>query len=151
MRSAFTLVEVLVATAIASIAGMALLKMNSNYTFLFSKLQKSSTMSEKISLVGHHADIKYNRTTKSLYDILNKTYEIDNDEFRKYLKDQKFDYKERLVATITFGEEEATQEEFSMDDSEGTSAAAPLVQFELMQISIKNKEEQGVILQARPL
>ncbi len=151
MRHAFTLVEVIAATAIASIAGMALLQMNSNYAFLFSKLQKVSTMSEKISIIGNHADTKYNRTTKTLYDILDRTYTIDNDDLRKYLKDQKYNYKERLVATITFGEEEIEEDEFSMGDSQEVSTAAPLIQFELIQISIKNDSEQGMILQTRPL
>ncbi len=151
MRTAFTLVEVIAAAAIASIAGIALLQMNSNYIFLFSKLQKVSTMSEKISIIGNHADIKYNRTSKTLYDILDRTYTIDNDDFRKYLKEQKFDYNERLIATITFGEENMQEEEFSMSDSEETSDIAPIIQFELMQISIKNNSEQGMILQTRPL
>jgi prepilin-type N-terminal cleavage/methylation domain-containing protein len=152
MRSAFTLIEVITAAAIASIAGMALLQMNSNYAFLFTKLQKVSTMSEKISIVGQHADLKYKRTTKSLYDILDRTYEIDNDELRKYLKDQRFDYNERLVATITFGEEgESEEEEFSMDDTQESPAVAPLIQFELLQISIKNKKEQGMILHTRAI
>ncbi|MEA1918825.1 MAG: prepilin-type N-terminal cleavage/methylation domain-containing protein [Campylobacterota bacterium] len=151
MRSAFTLVEVIAATAIASIAGLALLQMNSNYAFMFSKLKQSSTMSEQISLIGNHADSKYHRTSKTLYDILDRTYTIDNDDLRKYLKDKKFDYNERLVATISFGEEEMEEEEFSMGDSQETSAAAPIVQFELIQVSIKNSETQGMILHTRPI
>ena len=151
MRNAFTLVEVIAATAIASIAGMALLQMNTNYAFLFTKLQKVSTMSEKISIIGNHADTKYNRTSKTLYDILDRTYTIDNDDLRKYLKDQKYDYKERLVATITFGEEEIEEEAFSMGDSQEMSADSPLIQFELIQISIKNDSEQGMILHTRPI
>jgi hypothetical protein len=153
MKKAFTLVEVVAAAAIASLAGLALLKMNANYSFLFTKLQQTSTISEKVSLVGHHADLKYHRTTKTLYDILNNTYEIENDDFRKYLKEQKFDYHERRVELITFGEEELGEDEAfgEMDTGEDMSAVAPLVQFELMQISIKNRKEQGMILQVRTL
>jgi prepilin-type N-terminal cleavage/methylation domain-containing protein len=149
MRNAFTLVEVLVATVIATVAGAGLLQLNSNYTHLFSRITEKSLSSEIVSLIGLHADLKYNKTTKSLFDILDKTYEIDNDDLRKYLKDQSFDYSEHLVETITLGEEDITEEEFSMGDSNEVSALAPVIQFELIDVVIKNKQMQGSILHVR--
>ncbi len=149
MRSAFTLVEVLVATVIATVAGAGLLQLNSNYTYLFSQIKEKSVSSEVVSLIGLHADIKYNKTTKSLYDILDKTYDIENDDLRKYLKDQSFDYTENLVETITFGDEDSEEEEFSMGESEEVSALAPIIQFELLDIVIKNKQLRGSILHVR--
>lgn len=151
MRKAFTLIEVLVATVIATVAGAGLLQMNSNYTKIFGRIQEKSLSSETVSLIGLHANIKYNKTSKTLYDILDKTYEIDNDDLRKYLKDQKFDYNENLVETITFGEDGAEDEEFSMDDSEDVSALAPVIQFEIIDVSIKSKELRGSILHVRPV
>ncbi len=149
MRNAFTLIEVLVATVIATVAGAGLLQLNSNYTNLFTKINEKSISSEVVSLVGLHADIKYNKTTKSLYDILDRSYEIKNDDLRKYLKNQSFDYKEHLVETITFGDEGQEEEEFSMGDSNEVSALAPVIQFELIDIAIKNKQLQGSILHVR--
>lgn len=149
MRSAFTLVEVLVATVIATVAGAGLLQLNSNYTNLFIKIKEKSVSSEVVSLVGLHADIKYNKTKKSLYDILDRTYEIENDDLRKYLKDQSFDYTENLVETITFGDEDFEEEEFSMGDSQDVSALAPIIQFELIDVAISNEELRGSILHVR--
>ncbi len=149
MRNAFTLIEVLVATVIATVAGAGLLQLNSNYTNLFTKINEKSISSEVVSLIGLHADIKYNKTTKSLYDILDRSYEIKNDDLRKYLKNQSFDYKEHLVETITFGDEGQEEEEFSMGDSNEVSALAPVIQFELIDIAIKNKQLQGSILHVR--
>lgn len=150
MRSAFTLIEVLVATVIATVAGAGLLQLNSNYTYLFSKIKDKSVGSEIVSIIGLHADIKYNKTTKSLYDILDKTYDIKNDDLRKYLKDEKFDYSEHLVETITFGEDGEKQEkESGMDDTQETSALAPVIQFELIDVGIKNKNLQNSILHVR--
>jgi prepilin-type N-terminal cleavage/methylation domain-containing protein len=150
MRSAFTLIEVLVATVIATVVGAGLLQLNSNYTYLFSKIKDKSLSSEIVSIIGLHADVKYNKTTKSLYDILDKTYDIKNDDLRKYLKDTSFDYRETLVDTITFGEDGSeSEEEFSMGDSQETSAVAPVIQFELIDVSIKNRDLQGSILQIR--
>ena len=58
-------------------AGIALLQMNSQSTFLFSRLKTTSTISEVLSLVGHHADIRFNHSTKSLDDILNRPVVLD--------------------------------------------------------------------------
>lgn len=153
MRPAFTLMEVLVAAMIASVAGLALMQTSSNNNFLFERLKHVASMSEQVSVIGFNGDIAYNRTTKSLYDMLDKRYLIDNDELRTYLKDKKFDYREQVAETITFGEsgmqEIEDENPFSMDESD--SKSAQLLQFELIRISIKNDTEQGMILRAKGL
>ena len=50
MRRAFTLIEVLVAVAIASIAGLAMLKMSSSQLFFISKLQNYSQMQDLLTM-----------------------------------------------------------------------------------------------------
>lgn len=156
MRTGFTLVEVVAAAAIAAIAGIALLKMNSQSMFLFSRLVETSTVSETLSLVGNHADKRFNHTTKSLDDILANTYNIDNDELRKYLQNQKYDYNENVVDTISFGSDAAEGSADGMEDSftdkeMQDAASAPIIQFELVQVSIRNDKLHGAVLLARPL
>lgn len=152
MRSAFTLVEVLIAAAIASIAGVALLQMNSSNTLLFTKLKGLSKISEELALVGAHADKRFNKSSKSLYDILDRSYEIDNDDFRKYLKSKKYDYTETLVDTIRFEGSDLAEEDETMTDQDMENAAgAPLIQFELIKVMIKDKTTHGAILKVRPL
>ncbi len=146
MRNAFTLIEVLVATVIASIAGMALLQMNSNNTHLFKQIQYRSSNSEPISLIALHSEKKYNKTTKSLYDILDKTYDIKNDDLRKYLKDYSVDYNEQLIETIKFDEAETSDENEIVEEDE---ASVPIIQFELIQIIAKTEQGQNAILTAR--
>ncbi|MEA2111647.1 MAG: prepilin-type N-terminal cleavage/methylation domain-containing protein [Campylobacterota bacterium] len=148
MKSGFTLIEVLVATVIASIAGMALLQMNSNNTHLFKQIQYRSSNSEPVSLIALHSDKKYNRSTKSLYDILDRTYDIKNDDLRKYLKDYKIDYNEQLIETIKFDEAESDDSE-SDYISEESDASAPIIQFELIQIIAKTEQGQNAVLTAR--
>ena len=151
MRSAFTLVEVLVATAIATVSGAALLQMNTNSTLLFEKIIAKSSISEKLSLFGLHGDIKYNRTTKSLYDILDRRYEIKNDELRKFLKDQSYDYQEKVVETISFDDEPSneTGDESTDQFYNDEEVAPPLIQFEIIQIFVKSKIDKGIIYQVR--
>ncbi len=156
MRAGFTLIEVLVATVIASIAGMALLQMNSNNMHLFKQIQYRSSNSETLSLIALHNDLKYHRTTKELFDILDNTYEIKNDDFRKYLKDTKIDYSEKRIELITFGaaEEETAgksilESEQSMLQEQQRSTMAPIIQFELIQIVVTNDAGKNAILSAR--
>jgi len=159
MRSGFTLIEVLVATVIASIAGMALLQMNSNNIHLFKQIQYRSSNSETLSLIALHNDLKYNKTTKTLFDFLDNTYEIQNDDFRKYLKDTKVDYNEKVLETITFGasEEETRdaatipeqEQQMSMSQEQQMDGAAPIIQFELIQIVVKSDKGKNAILSAR--
>jgi prepilin-type N-terminal cleavage/methylation domain-containing protein len=160
MRQGFTLIEVVAAVAIATISGAALLQMSANSLNFFTKIHEKSLVSEELSLVGAHADIKFNRTTKSLDDILDRSYNIDNDELRDYLKAQTFDYNEVVLETITLDEdslgdsedEESEIAEDIRDTQDPTqSALAPVIQFEIVQVSIKNKKEHGSILQVREL
>ena len=154
MRPGFTLIEVLVASVIASVAGLALLKTNSSNTLLFTKLMGYSQASEELSLIGAHADKRFNHTTKSHYDILDRSYDIINDDLRKHLKAVKYTYNETLIDTISFGEEgvkeddKEVQEEATETDG---AAGAPLIQFELIRVSIKNDSLHGAILKVRPL
>lgn len=152
MRPAFTLVEVIAAAAIASIAGIALLNMNSQSMFLFSRLKETAETAETLSLVGNHADKRFGHTTKSLYDLLDNTYDIQNDVFRKWLQDQKYDYNEHVVETVSFGSDMngSDLQEFSQDDV-ADAANAPVIQFELIQVAIKREGMHGAVLTARPL
>ena len=153
MRKGFTLIEIMVSVAISSIVGMALLSMNNNTIHLFTKLQNGSNIAEQLSLIGSHGDVKFNKTDKTLYDILNKSYQIDNDEARRYIENIKYTYNEKIIDTITFGEdgEEVEKSEEDAPNRDDLENQAPLIQFELVQISIKNKKQKGYILQVRPI
>jgi hypothetical protein len=152
MRPAFTLVEVIAAAAIAAIAGIALLQMNSQNMFLFSRLTETAAVSETLSLIGNHADKRFNHATKSLYDMLDNTYQIENDELRKYLQNDKYDYSENVVDTISLAPDAMPAVGETISDIEMQDAsAAPAVQFELVQVSIKKEGKHGAVLIARPL
>ncbi|MBN2895258.1 MAG: hypothetical protein JXK05_05130 [Campylobacterales bacterium] len=153
MRSAFTVVEVVIAAVIATIAGVGLLQMNANYAFLFARMEQKSISSEVLSLVGFHADKKYHKTTKTLEDLLDRTYDIQNDDLRKWLGETKLDYTEHLIETITLGEEELGGDfgNYEMEDASETSALAPVIQFELLEIHVEGETIRGSVLHVRPV
>ena len=154
MRPAFTLIEVLAAVAIASIAGLAMLKMNSANLFLFGKLKNYAEVQDVLGIAGLHGDVAMNRSDKTLYALLDPSYTIDNDDFRQYLKSQTYSYNESLVDTITFNADtlsESPGEESINAADVMRASAAPLIQFELIKITLKSKELHGSILQVRPI
>lgn len=153
MRSAFTLIEVVAAAAIASIAGVALLQMNSQSSFLFTRAKQTAMVAERLSIVGNHADARFAHTTKSLDTILGDTYSIENDDFRKWLDTQRIDYEERLVDTIRFdsGDDGSGGDEALTYEEEADASLTPVLQFELIQVSMKQGEDHGAVLVTRPL
>ena len=154
MRPAFTLIEVLAAVAIASIAGIAMLKMNSANLFFFSKLKNYAQIQGVLSIAGLHGDVKYSRTDKTLYALLDDYYTIDNDELRQYLKSKTYRYDEQVLKTISFDTDPLSDQ---MDDGDvkmsdvQKAASAPPIQFELVQITLRRESEHGSILQVRPI
>jgi prepilin-type N-terminal cleavage/methylation domain-containing protein len=154
MRAAFTLIEVLAAVAIASIAGMALLKMNSANLFFLGKLKNYAQMQDALSVAGLHGDVAFKHSDKTLYALLDPHYKIENDDLRKYLKSQKYGYSETLVDTISFDTDvlsgDSGNDGVNMSDVQ-KAASAPLIQFELIKITLKEKQKHGSILQIRPI
>ncbi len=159
MRNAFTLIEILIAVAIASVVGLTVMKSSDNIMMLFSRLQHNATMSERLSIFGAHGDIKYNHTEKELYDLLRDNYTIRNDEFIKQLKAIKYTYNESIVETITLGEDGTMQSNLEqnisnrMNDtlSDAMPEEAPMIQFEIVGIYVKDSENKGFIYQLRAI
>lgn len=151
MRPAFTIIEVIAAAAIAALAGVALLQMNSQSLFLFEKVRDNGLSGELSALAGNHADVRFHHTSKSLYDLFSDSYTIDNDELRKKLQDEKFDYSETLIDTILIDAGGMQMESNTTWTEEGAEAAqvAPMLQLELIQVTLKNDDRHGGIIIAR--
>lgn len=154
MRPAFTLIEVLAAGAIASIAGIAMLKMNSANLFFFTKLKNYAQIQDVLSVAGLHGDVAFNHSDTTLYTLLDPYYTIENDELRQYLKSQTYSYSEQVTDTISFDtgilSADTQNAEIKMSDVQ-KAAAAPLIQFELIKITLRDKAKHGSILQVRPI
>ena len=75
-----------------------------------------------------------------------------DDELRRYLEKEKFDYSEQKIETAGFDTDTMPEVGEQINDAQLQDAAAvPVIQFELMQVGIKNSSTHGAVLVVRPL
>ena len=103
-RSAFTLIEVMVAVMIISVVIMALLQMQGNTSHIFSKLGNTLKINQYTSLFISNKDYGFEKKSVDLDDLLSE-FKVEN-ELRRELKTikVKVDYEE--LKTIDMSENE---------------------------------------------
>lgn len=87
VKSAFTLIEVVVAVMIISVVIMALIQIYSNNTHIFSAYKKQINTNQYLSLLISNEDYGYENNTLYLDDLVTE-FDLD-DELRKRLKDKR--------------------------------------------------------------
>ena len=104
MRQGFSLIEVMIATVILAIVGVALLQMGSKNQKIDHFVDEKSSIAQLTSVIGFHHDPKFNKTEKTLYDFLKSDYTIDNTDIKSFLDSRRVRYVEQNMMTIDFGE-----------------------------------------------
>ena len=128
MRRAFSLIEVVIATVILSVVGLALLQMGTKNQKINAYIDKKNTIAPLVSIISFHHDKKFNNLEKTLYDFLKSSYVIDNPEIKAMLENQRILYNESKIASIDFGENNV---------SEGETETK---RFEIMRSTIRYKD-----------
>jgi prepilin-type N-terminal cleavage/methylation domain-containing protein len=128
VRRAFSLIEVVIATVILSVVGLALLQMGSKNQAINAYIDKKTAIAPLASIVSFHHDKKFDTQEKSLYDFLKNSYAIDNDEVKAMLEERKIRYFETAVSTIDFGENNLSEGE------------TPTQRFEIVRATVRYEE-----------
>lgn len=128
MRKAFSLIEVVVATVIIALVGLALLQMGTKHLKMDAYIEKKSAVAQYSSIISFHHNTDYNKLKKSLYDFLKDDYVIDNLEIKQMLDTITFEYTETKITSINFGENNETLEDKSLQS------------FDLKKATIKNSD-----------
>ena len=115
-KKAFTLIEVMVSVMIISVVILALLKMKSNNSFIFTSLKKQNEVQQYISLIIDNKDYK-DKNKDTTLDALIKEFHVD-DELRRKLKNQKIKLIHNEVKKIDLNEEANTDATLSLVISE---------------------------------
>ncbi len=135
MAKAFTLVEIIVAVGIISIAGLGLLKTHSDNTKLISRMSTRYALQDDFSLILLNADLKYNGTSKDLFALVEKKFKIDNDELKSLLKAKSFKYSQKEFSNIKLLESKLDELEEDFDKS-----ALPDLSIKVEKISMQSTQ-----------
>jgi len=99
-KSAYILMEIIVSIIILSIAGIALLKINSNQKKLYSIATKKLNFSRYVSLVVNQHSINLHNKDLNLYDLIKDKYNLKNNFEIQELKKIKIHYSQKYKSII---------------------------------------------------
>ncbi len=140
-KKAFTLIEVLVSVVILSTVAVYLFEISSNSKHSFSYLSKKGEFTTLSSLPLMHGEYKFNNSDKELFEYVRYSYDIKDDDLRRYLKQQKVHYEQDEFATFSpFSEGE---EEIPQDQEQNQSMANFTIVFD--KIKIDNKKQSTFV------
>jgi len=102
-RTAFTLIEVMVAVMIISVVILAMVQMYSNNTFLFDSYKKHAKTNQYASFLIANKEYGYESKNISLYDLVNE-FDME-DDLRRELKGKKAQLTYKVVKNIDLSED----------------------------------------------
>jgi len=107
-RSAFTLIEVMVAVMIISVVIMALIEMYANNTHIFSSMKKQTMINQYSSFLISNDDYGFEDKNINLNDLV-KGFDLEN-SLRRELKETKVKLVYTELETIDMSEQESSEE-----------------------------------------
>ena len=150
-RAGFTLIEVMIATVIISIVIMALLKIFSNNTNTFLKLQKNIAISFKTTLLfsDRNRELGFENDEVSL-DQLVRDVRVD-DRVRRELKNIKAKITYSVIDTLDQSDFEDQAEELNDENGEENQVVegASSVNLEIGRTGMKIEDTQSAFIRMR--
>lgn len=121
------LVEVIMSVMLLSIAGIALLKVNSNQKKIYTIVNNKFTFSNKASIVLNEHSIDLHQKKINFYDTLKQKYTIKNNKLAKILKNSSIEYSQKYksIVKLATGEDDKSLsisiDEIKIYNKSGTS------------------------------
>ncbi len=100
MNRGFILMEIIVSILLLSLAGIALLKVNSNQKKIYNIVEKKLNFVLLSTFVINEHSKELHKKKIILYDFLKEKYSIKNDILKKILKDTKVEYLQRYNSNM---------------------------------------------------
>lgn len=129
-RSGFTLIEVLVAVAILSVAAMAILNLGIQSTQLGDRLKKKEALIAPLAIAAFHAKTDFSNTEWTLEGFLQDRYTIEHEGLKRYLRQKTIFYQEARLS----GWDLIPQGEESFED---------LPRFEIIEHTVRIQDQEG--------
>jgi hypothetical protein len=114
MRKSFSLIEILIVVAIASIVGLTNIQMHSNSLRILELVDSRIEANKFSSFIFSNIDIELHNKKKSVKEFIEDRYTITDDELLHYLKEREFEYLQDELYFMNFGSGEESSEEEMM-------------------------------------
>ncbi len=116
-RSAFTLIEVMVAVMIISVVILALLNMQGNSSFIFSKLTKDAQVNQYASFFISNQDYGFENKNVRMDDLV-KDFDVEN-SLRRELKSVKVEVIYQELEKIDMQDYDSSEDQVDEYDEQG--------------------------------
>jgi Tfp pilus assembly protein PilV len=148
MKKSFSLVEVLIAVALLSVAGLSLLQTKINTTHSLMLIQDRLEISQTGSILLSNINRELNREEKTLEEFTGKAYGLDDneDDLEEFFSQNKYLYLQRKIDFLYFADEdEMNQDENYQDQQFKNDQASNNMQqgFLIEEIIIKDEHERA--------
>jgi len=149
MKKSFSLVEVLIAVALVSIAGLSLLETKINTTYTLGLIDNRLEINKVASLLFSKIDRELHKEEKTLEEFTKESYSIDDDELRNYFSEKEFLYLQRKIDFLYFADEDemnkdSNYENYQESQLRNDEAKDQMQQgFLIEEIIIKDSEERA--------
>ncbi|MDR3347684.1 MAG: prepilin-type N-terminal cleavage/methylation domain-containing protein [Helicobacteraceae bacterium] len=130
-KRAFTLIEVLIATLIASIAAVAALNMGLQSIKVGERLKDKQRLSAPIMIAALHGAKEHSNLERTLESMLSGAYRIDNERLKK-----------RLEAIVIFYEEDRQEGWDLIGDMIGSGYDLPSFAIVQKRVALNEKKAQ---------
>ncbi|MGE4294308.1 MAG: prepilin-type N-terminal cleavage/methylation domain-containing protein [Campylobacterales bacterium] len=137
MRSGFTLIEVLVAVAILSVAAAAILNLGIQSAKLGDRLKQKEALFAPMSVAALHGKTDHSNTNRTLESLLGGSYKIEHEGLKNYLKSREIHYQENRLGSWDLV-------------PEGIDSFGDLPRFEIIERIVTFNDRQGRLYAIRP-
>ncbi|GHV59117.1 hypothetical protein FACS1894103_1870 [Campylobacterota bacterium] len=138
MTRSFTLIEVIIAALIASLAALATLNVSIESTKVGSRLKSRQELHAPVMFAAMHGKSDYANTEHTLSALLAGSYKIDNEVLKNYLETKTVFYTQTRISGW---------EAVPSDIADGYNT----VQFDIVEKSIKMGDRQARVYTIEPL
>ena len=100
MRRGFTLIEVIVAVAILSVAAMAIFNLGLQSTQITQQLKHREALIGPLSIAALHGTMDHHGLERELGRLLGEGYTIEHEGLRNYLRQSRVTYRQHTLERI---------------------------------------------------
>ncbi len=100
MRRGFTLIEVIVAVAILSVAAMAVFNLGLQSSRISGALSDREALLGPLSVATRHGSSDHHNMERTLEQLIASEYDIDHDGLRRYLRTERYLYRQQTLERI---------------------------------------------------